>query len=183
MSSLTMNICKIDLLFFDKMAGAVKEVSFNQIIYFRNITKYISPGGFMFHDSYIKCVPSKNYMSCHSSHESYTGFEPKEQNFGDNGIIFDIDSISDVVILLSPATLNRLTKLYSYDYLSIGHYQMNAIYQSGETYTSMHRIPNHLNGKNLSILPNVDIEYICGIGISLTSAIMQISDITIISVD
>ena len=99
----------------------------------------------------------------------------------------------------TPTVLHRLSKATNYDYLKHGCYSMTLIRYANE----WHTIPQHwvinypyilrtFSGSysyvNISIsdlskkYANMfTVEYICSLGIPLTQAIMQISDITIVT--
>lgn len=109
---------------------------------------------------------------------------------------FDISHHTDIKILYSDATLNRLTKMTGYNYLCDGQYTLASVYYRDKSYY----VPKHwtFDLPDKSRRPDyytvrtsfdehyqkhkddIDVEYICGIGIPLTQSIMKIADIDIV---
>ena len=111
-----------------------------------------------------------------------------------DSLVMDIEDNGDIEIFYPDATLNRLTKATGYDYLSDGQY--TTIYVV-DNYDRGYIVPKHwvpdVIDESYHEIPyffdvfyelhknDIDIEYICGIGIPLTSAIMKIADITVVA--
>lgn len=124
-------------------------------------------------------------------------------------IDISVNRLNDIynILTFSAATLHRLTKITGYDYMADGCYMLEHKSFWDVTYREILRrsvdptfkrqlcflenlIPKHWS-LDQQIFENIEdlrkkyidmftIEYICGIGIPLTEAIMKISDITIV---
>ena len=183
--------------------NTVTKIRPEQHVIFREIIdKTNDPDYIHFHNCLINFDdepfdPVSIYLRKWSLSRGYTRTDYDNEDNIDATTFFDISCNADMKLIYPDAVLNRLTKITGYDYLRDGCYTlMYVIYNDDGYYVPMHwtlDLPQEDRGDNCYDLhmsfeehyakhkDDIDPEYTCSIGISLTSAIMQISDIDVIA--